>query len=131
MDSAGTGYTYANDDPVNEVDPSGRFSFALHYYMLWGLVPLFPDGVTLFLTSSDPAVLASPEGLALIQTILEGIGNNFPGPIGPVIDYVSTVLTSNLAEAADLSASACGGGTVASDILVVNVFTNTPPPMHC
>ncbi|MFL5666458.1 MAG: RHS repeat-associated core domain-containing protein [Ktedonobacteraceae bacterium] len=24
LDSAGTGYVYANDNPVNEVDPSGR-----------------------------------------------------------------------------------------------------------
>jgi len=26
LDSAGTGYTYANDNPVNEVDPSGKIA---------------------------------------------------------------------------------------------------------
>ena len=39
LDSAGTGYTYANDNPVNEVDPSGQdLSVACFVGMIIGLV---------------------------------------------------------------------------------------------
>jgi RHS repeat-associated protein len=79
VDPVGAEYVYAGDNPVNEVDPSGKFSIEYD----WGL-PFGLNGITLTFTAKELSILANPF-LSLPLKVAIGIGVNllpFPLPEG-------------------------------------------------
>jgi RHS repeat-associated protein len=70
LDSAGTGYIYANDDPVNAVDPSGKYTF---YCDLVIFFTLFGFGYSVSWVFT-PAAATLIYGLAEAVASLRGIG---------------------------------------------------------
>ena len=56
MDSAGTGYVYANDDPVNAVDPSGKDAVEAVF------VNLFCAGIVILTALSLASAIAGSLG---------------------------------------------------------------------
>jgi hypothetical protein len=85
LDSAGTGYVYAGDNPVNAVDPSGKFyvDVRYHYVQTWfGRIPTGIDSITLELTAADLSYGSAIVG-AIVGTIVAHFG--LPAPLAPVV----------------------------------------------
>ena len=69
LDSAGTGYVYTNDDPVNAVDPSGKYTFDQWWYV-WGsclasavIAPIIAIGTVISVGAAVWAAIAAIGGI--------------------------------------------------------------------
>ncbi|MFL5627424.1 MAG: RHS repeat-associated core domain-containing protein [Ktedonobacteraceae bacterium] len=99
LDSAGTGYVYASDDPVNEVDPSGKVSgncgsasiyviggifqgsvtIVLNLISTWG--PISWWGGTLFINSLG-SIIPVPVGRTNVNKYVTGADLSYTLPVG-------------------------------------------------
>jgi RHS repeat-associated protein len=69
LDPAGTGYVYAGDNPVNAVDPSGKFRIRPIIGGFIGPFPI-PVGIIALLSQAEAQEVASGSGLAVVIAIL-------------------------------------------------------------
>ena len=103
MDSAGTGYVYANDNPVNAVDPSGKFSISV---IGSGLIPF---AIIVTLTPQDLAFLSTPGGAivgSLIGLAVTALVNYFDPGLGFIGGLLTTYIIGNIL----VIKAACPGG---------------------
>ncbi|MFL5627365.1 MAG: RHS repeat domain-containing protein [Ktedonobacteraceae bacterium] len=121
LDSAGTGYVYAGDNPVNAVDPSGKISFS-PIFDAWGL-----PGVAIKFLSVELSILASPFASIPLKILLSALVWILPSnlPEG-VSNYIQEELPNSIVTA---QAECSGGATI--DFTAYDLFNGSSPPITC
>ena len=114
-------YVYANDDPVNVVDPSGNFDIGLIFQnpIVDGYVlPAIATGVFVTLNPGDIAGYTP----ALVSGIAFAVGLLAPslGPFAIPAAILAGALGIGVQEAQGFSAGSCGGGSVRIEVYFVN-----------
>ncbi|MFL5627363.1 MAG: RHS repeat-associated core domain-containing protein, partial [Ktedonobacteraceae bacterium] len=100
LDSAGTGYTYAGDDPVNAVDPSGHIAVvvaALVLLAIGAVVGAIANCIPLAFTNPNPS--ARDIGQCLFVGALVGLATTLAGllfmnPIALTVDNVGGIFVT-------------------------------------
>ena len=119
-------YVYADDNPVNLVDPSGAFSWGgIYSYTKWGpFIFEYWVGIYVELNKGDLAGGGNPF-IGLLAAAIAVIGLGIPG-VGNIVNFLGTAvitMQAHIGAAAAFSANHCSGGPVEMDVYVSDPFT--------